>query len=170
MHVNIHPVTPVRVGPVAADIDTMIAPLIEAIWRAGIATLTSCQDAGESNADWAERLPHMADYVNRHRGWAFVDFRLDQGLAFLDAVAAAGERDDFYVRMTHWAAPDAWRLQARPYDAAMFDERRASTFDITMLQVMLPHRDLGETTRRLTDFTAGRLVEPAPTDWSTVGR
>jgi hypothetical protein len=30
--------------------------------------------------------------------------------------------------------------------------------------------DIPEITRRLTEHAAGRLIPPAPTDWSTVGR
>jgi len=56
--------------------------VIEATWRNGIQTLTSCQDAGESNQDWVAKLPHMADYVTTHRGWAFIDFMIDDGVAF----------------------------------------------------------------------------------------
>jgi hypothetical protein len=51
MYANVHPVTTVRVGSMVAEIDQMLAPVIEATWRNGIQTLTSCQDAGESNAD-----------------------------------------------------------------------------------------------------------------------
>ncbi|MCW6010649.1 hypothetical protein K1W54_39780 [Micromonospora sp. CPCC 205371] len=170
MYVNVHPVTTVRVGAMTAEIDEMLAPVIEAIWRNGIQTLTSCQDAGESNVDWVEKLPHMADYVATHEGWAFIDFTMDSGTAFLDAVARSGARDAFYVRMVHWAAPDAWRINAKPYDRAMFDETAPSTFELRLMQVTFPQYDIPEITRRLDEHAAGRIVQPAPTDWSTVGR
>ena len=170
MYDNTHPLTTVTVCDTTAEIDAMIAPLVEATWRAGFTTLTSCQDAGESNTDWVDKLPHMADYVARNKGWAFIDFPVDHGLAFLDAVARTGTRDAFYVRMVHWAAPDAWRVNARPYDAAMFDESRQSAFGISLLQVLLPQYDIAEATRRLTAFAAGDVVPPAPADWTTVGR
>lgn len=170
MYENVHPVTTVRVGTMTAEIDQLLAPVIEATWRNGIQTLTSCQDAGESNVDWVEKLPHMADYVTTHKGWAFVDFTVDSGLAFLDAVARAGARDAFYVRMVHWAAPDAWRVSVKPYDKAMFDEKAPSTFELRLMQVTFPQYDIPEITRRLDAHAAGRVVEPAPTDWSTVGR
>jgi hypothetical protein len=167
---NVHPLKVVRVGKLTAEIDELLAPVIEAAWRNGIETLTSCQDAGESNVSWIRKLPHMADYVERHRGWAFIDFTVGAGLAFLDAVARAGARDAFYVRMVHWAAPDAWRVECRPYDAAMSDERRPSTFNLDLMQVAFPQYDIPELVRRLTAHAEGRTVEPAPTDWSTVGR
>jgi hypothetical protein len=170
MYVNTHPLVTVHVGTMTAEIDQMLAPVVEAAWRNGIETFTSCQDAGESNADWVDKLPHMAEYVTSRRGWAFIDFGIDDGLAFLDAVARAGARDAFYVRMVHWAAPDAWRINVRPYDAAMRDEAARSDFDLRLMQIMFPQYDIPEITRRLTEHAAGRLVDPAPTDWTTVGR
>jgi hypothetical protein len=168
--VNVHPLKTVTVGEMSAEIDEMLAPVIEATWRAGIHTLTSCQDAGESNESWIEILPHMADYVAKHRGWAFIDFDLDDGLAFLGALARSGTRDAFYVRMVHWAAPDAWRINAKPFDRAMFNEKLPSSFQLRMLQVTFPQYDIPEIVRRLEEHAAGRHVPPAPTDWSTVGR
>lgn len=170
MYVNVHPLTTVRVGSMVAEIDELLAPVIEATWRNGIQTLTSCQDAGESNTGWVAKLPHMADYVATRKGWAFVDFAVDQGLAFLDAAAGAGVRDAFYVRMVHWAAPDAWRIDVKPYDAAMFDEAVPSSFGLRLIQVMFPRYDVAELVRRLDDHAAGQVVPPAPTDWSSIGR
>jgi hypothetical protein len=169
MYVNVHRTVTVRVGTMKADVDHMLAPVIEAAWRNGIHTLTSCQDAGESNADWVQTLPHMAGYVATHKGWAFIDFTIDNGLAFLDAVARAGARDAFYVRMVHWAAPDAWRINVRPHDAAMIDETAPSKFWLRLMQVAFPQCDIPEIARRLNDHATGHVVEPAPTDWSTVG-
>jgi hypothetical protein len=93
-----------------AEIDERLAPVVGALWRAGFKTLTSCQDAGESSADWADLLPHMAVCVESRRGWGFIDFPVGSGMVFLTAIAKAGPRDAFYVRMTHWAAPDLGRL------------------------------------------------------------
>lgn len=153
-----------------AEIDEQLAPVVEALWRNGFRTLTSCQDAGESNADWVELLPHMAAYVESRRGWAFIDFPVDDGLAFLTAIAKAGPRDAFYVRMTHWAAPDAWDVSVRPFDVAMLDETRESDFALRLLQVCFPVDDLAEILRRLERYEAGDLVAAAPADWTTVGR
>ncbi|HEU5111488.1 MAG TPA: hypothetical protein VFT95_23345 [Micromonosporaceae bacterium] len=169
MYVNVHRTVTVRVGTMEADVDQLLAPAIEAAWRNGIHTLTSCQDAGESNADWVQKLPHMARYVAARKGWAFIDFTVDNGLRFLDAVARAGARDAFYVRMVHWAAPDAWQINVKPYDAAMIDETAPSTFQLRLMQVMFPQRGIAEVARRLNAHAAGHLVGPAPTDWSSVG-
>jgi hypothetical protein len=112
----------------------------------------------------------MASFVAASKGWAFIDFGVDEGLAFLDAIARAGARDAFYVRMVHWAAPDAWRVEVKPYDAAMFDETVPSRFHLPLMNVMFPQFDIGEIVRRLNDHANGQLVPPASTDWSTVGR
>jgi hypothetical protein len=167
---NIHPVRTVRVGGMYAEIDEQLAPVVEALWRNGFKTLTSCQDAGESNADWVDLLPHMAAYVESRRGWAFIDFPVDSGLAFLTAIAKAGPRDAFYVRMTHWAAPDAWHVSVRPFDVAVLDETRESDFGLRLLQVCFPVYDLAEILCRLERYEAGDLAPAAPADWTTVGR
>ncbi|MFR9775369.1 hypothetical protein ACL02O_04830 [Micromonospora sp. MS34] len=167
---NVHPVRTVRVGDRSADIDEMLAPLVEALWRNGFDTFTSCQDAGESNADWVDLLPHMAAYVQSRKGWAFIDFPIQDGLRFLTAIAQAGPRDAFYVRTTHWAAPHAWDVKVKPMDLAMFDETLPSSFALRLLQVCFPASDLPEILHRLDRYEAGELVPPAATDWTTVGR
>ncbi|MFE9168833.1 hypothetical protein ACFYNZ_04770 [Streptomyces kebangsaanensis] len=83
----------------------------------------------------------MAEWVASRRGWMLIDFPVDSGLAFLPAVANAGPRDAFYVRMTHWAAPDAWDVTVKPMDAAMSQEEPASRFRRQLLQVGFPAYD-----------------------------
>jgi hypothetical protein len=39
-----------------------------------------------------------------------------------------------------------------------------------MVQVCFPRYDVAEIVRRLDGHLAGRVVPPAPVDWSTVGR
>jgi hypothetical protein len=62
------------------------------------------------------------------------------------------------------------RINARPYDTAMRDEQAESDFSLRLMQIMFPQYDIPEIARRLTEHAAGRLVPPAPTGWSTVGR
>ncbi|GAB2827637.1 hypothetical protein GCM10027073_65770 [Streptomyces chlorus] len=112
----------------------------------------------------------MAEWVKSRHGWMLIDFPVDSGLAFLSAVANSGPRNAFYVRMTHWAAPDAWAVEVKPMDAAMFHEELPSRFRPQLLQVSFPAYDLPELTRRLREHAAGRSTPPALTDWSTVGR
>ncbi|MGW5421965.1 hypothetical protein [Streptomyces sp. NPDC003943] len=165
-----HPTVLVRVGNRHAHIDEQLAPTIQAIWECGFDTFTCCQDLAESNATWPEKLPHMAEWVESRRGWMLIDFPVDSGLAFLSAVANAGQRNAFYVRMTHWAAPGAWDVKIKPMDAAIFKDELPSRFELRLLQVSFPASDLPELTQRLHDHIAGRSVPPAPADWSTVGR
>ncbi|MFH9796064.1 hypothetical protein [Streptomyces virginiae] len=165
-----HPTVVVEVGDLNAHIDEQLASTIEAIWECGFDTFTCCQDIGESNADWPEKLPHMAQWVESRRGWMLIDFPVDSGLAFMSAVANAGPRDAFYVRMTHWAAPDAWDVTVKPIDWAMHEDTVPSQFRLHLLQVSFPAYDLPELTRRLREHAAGRSVPPARADWSTVGR
>jgi hypothetical protein len=112
----------------------------------------------------------MAHYVDSRRGWMLIDFPIDSGLAFLAAVANAGPRDAFYVRMTHWAAPDAWNVTIKPMDDAMRQPHLASRFHLRLLQVSFPGYDLPELLRRLHEHAAGRSVAPAPADLTTIGR
>ena len=72
--------------------------------------------------------------------------------------------------MTHWAAPDAWERNATAMDAALRDEGQPSDFSLGMLQVVFPAYDIPEIVRRLHNHMAGRVVVPAPADWTTVGR
>ncbi|MEU9230787.1 hypothetical protein AB0D40_41560 [Streptomyces massasporeus] len=165
-----HPTVLVQVGDQQAQIDEQLAPTIQAIWECGFDTFTCCQDVGESNADWPRKLPHMQKWVESRRGWMLIDFPVESGLALLSAVANAGPREAFYVRMTHWAALDAWDVTVKPMGAAMFQEGLASRFRLQLLQVSFPAYDLPELTHRLREHAAGRSVPPSPTDWTTVGR
>src|SRR5882762_8440037 len=90
------------------EIDEELAPLVELLWASGFETISSCQDAAEDLESFAIREPHMKREVDYLRGYSYVDFDVKSGLAFLDAIANAGPRDAFYVRMVHWAAPGAW--------------------------------------------------------------
>ncbi|MFF7993373.1 hypothetical protein ACFZDG_26700 [Kitasatospora xanthocidica] len=143
-----------------ARIDEQLAPTIEACWRGGFRDLHLLPGPGRKNTSWVEKLPHMARYVESRRGWMLIDFPVDSGLAFLSAVANAGPRDAFYVRMTHWAAPDAWDVKVKPMDAAMFREESASQFGLRLLQVSFPAYDRPELTRRLREHAAVDVWSP----------
>jgi hypothetical protein len=168
MSENLHPVRRVTVGDLSADIDEELAPIVEIIWRLGLTTWTCCQNAGESNAGWPEVLPHMAPIIAAQVGWAYIDFPVDDGLAFLSALAQAGPRDAFYLRMTHWAAPDSWNASAGPMDRATFDQTQVSDFTLELLLVSFPSYDRAEILRRLTDYEAGRRTPPGPIDRSSM--
>jgi hypothetical protein len=165
---NLHPVRRVTVGGLSADIDEELAPIIDVIWRLGLTTWTCCQNAGESNASWPEKLPHMAPIIAAELGWAYIDFPVDDGLTFLTALAKAGPRDAFYLRMTHWAAPDSWDVNARPMDRATFQPLQESRFALRLLLVRFPSYDRAEMLRRLTAYEQGRLTAPGPIDRSSM--
>ncbi|MCE7004489.1 hypothetical protein LWC34_16840 [Kibdelosporangium philippinense] len=159
---NVHRLTTVTLGDHRAEVDEQLAPLIAALWSNGFETVSCCQDLGESLAAMVESKPHMASYVQAHRGWALVDFPIGDGLAFLTAIARAGPRDDFYERMTYWAFPDAWDINIKPMDEALFDYRLPSRFGLHLLQVSFPLQDLDEIQERLECYDAGDLVVSGP--------
>jgi hypothetical protein len=164
-----HPTRRVEVADMSADIDEELASIIEVTWRLGLRTWTCCQNAGETNADWADDLPHMAPIVAAQLGWAYIDFPLTDGVGFLTALAQAGPRDAFYLRMNHWAAPDAWQVSAKPQDVALFDETLESSFKYNLLLVRFPASDRHEILRRLTAYEAGHRVGASPIDRSSIG-
>lgn len=84
----------------SADIDVMLADLIEALWDAGYETIGSCQDLGESISAVSER---KSDYWS---GYALVEMPVEDTLRLLDAVE---DSPQFQDRM-HWAAPGAWEV------------------------------------------------------------
>ncbi|MEU6242529.1 hypothetical protein [Streptomyces sp. NPDC047024] len=142
---------------------------IQAIEECGFDTFTCCQDVSETNTDWPEKLPHMREWVESKRGWILIDFPVDSGLAFLSAVANSGPQDAFYVRMTPWAAPDAWDMTDRqtdgrghvPGEAGLAVSSPATAGEFP--RVRPPGTDSPPPRTR-------RSVPPAPTDWSTIGR
>lgn len=60
-----HAAVAVQVGERREEIDEAIAPLIEALWRAGIPTLMSCQETKPGTA-WIEfeDLKHLRQFLN----------------------------------------------------------------------------------------------------------
>jgi hypothetical protein len=158
----------VRVGDMIAEVDEELAPLIEALWRNGFTTISCCQDVAEGLQDLVPEQPHLARYVAAREGYASIDFPVDDGLAFMAAIANAGPRDAFYVRMIHWAAPGAWDAAVKLDDIAADHETRESEFDLWMLQVCFPRYDIEEIERRLANHEAGHTVPPASVDWTTV--
>ena len=110
---NLHPVRRVTVGDQSADIDEELAPIIEAIWRLGLRTWTSCQNQGESNADWPDLLPHMAPIVAGQLGWSYIDFPIDDGLTLLTTTARRSCGDSRHTRLAtlsppHLSTGQAW--------------------------------------------------------------
>lgn len=88
-------------GTVAA-IDTLLVPLIEALWAAGYDTISSCQDLGE-------RLP---DYPRKNaywKGYAMLEMPPEDACRLIDAVK---DTTQFRDRM-HWTDDGAWEMDCQ---------------------------------------------------------
>ena len=149
-----HPTVPVAFGAWSADIDEEVAPVVLALWRAGIETVSACQDEGESLVAFADQAPWFAAQTRAYAGRAYVDFaELDAVARFLDAVANAGPRDELYQRMSSPATPEAWEVRVTFYDALTtqdsVDWANPSTFAAGVLRVRFPRRDIAAIAERL---------------------
>lgn len=145
-------------GDLAAEVDVELAPLVLETWRAGIATIHSCQDVGENVAGLLAELPHLGELVRRETGRASIGFPTPEALvAFLDAVANAGPRDELYERMVHWATSDAWQLVVAVQDRGLAggaagtaaDRTPRTSFEPVSFQVRFPRTDVAEVTERM---------------------
>jgi len=93
-------------------VDTMLAPLIKALWAAGYDTCGSCQDLGESLTASADS--HTRDYwkrgLTRHadhwKGYALIEMHVEYACMLLDTIKDTPQFED---RM-HWASPDGWQV------------------------------------------------------------
>jgi hypothetical protein len=105
---RIHKAITVEVGSWREEIDEAIAPLIHAIWLAGIETVMSCQGNG--------------------RGPVWIAFPDEANLvAFLNCVAEyEGGVDTLYNRMNpRWTGKTSlkpWEYEIYPVDAAFYEE------------------------------------------------
>lgn len=167
---TMHPTTTLTAPDgLAVEIDELLAPMLQQVWRAGIETVSCCQSAGELGGLEAH-FPHLAERNAYHSGYAYIDFPgPDDAAAFLTAVANGGPRDAFYVRMVHWVAPGAWRTSVQVQDLADEDDEDApSVFELGTVKVSFPLPDVDEIAARLARHNAGEPPVTGPTDWSTV--
>ena len=177
-----HAATLVEHGDLSAEVDLVLAPLVLEIWRAGIPTIHSCQDVGENLAELAARLPHVAEIARRELGRASIGFSGEKPmLAFLDALANAGRRHEFYERAAHWASPDAWQLvvglldlglkgkEGDPGDQELApDGTPLSRFAAASYQVRFPRGDIGEMTERMRRHNRGEAVALGRPTWAAI--
>ncbi len=128
-----HTAVLIEVGAWREEIDEAIAPLIEAIWMAGIPTMMSCQET--------------------EPGMAWIEFEeLDDLQQFLNLVSAYEKgADTMYNRITQelLTSPSAtpnWVYQLNPLDCGGDDEndhRSNRGCDIIFsVGVYIPHADL----------------------------
>lgn len=83
-----------------ADIDVLLAPLIEALWAARYQTVGCCQDLGQSISGAS---PRRGAYW---AGYALLEMPVPDGRRLVNAVR---QRARFRPRM-HWAAEGAWEM------------------------------------------------------------
>jgi hypothetical protein len=79
-----------------AGIDTLMVPLITALWEAGYITITCCQDLGESIGPLNRR---KAAYW---KGWVLLELPATGAKALMELAAGFGRFP------MHWADDDAW--------------------------------------------------------------
>lgn len=173
-----HPATTVAHGDRVAEVDVELAPLVLEVWRAGIGTIHSCQDVGENVAALAARLPHLGDVVRHETGRASIGFADAEAMvAFLEALANAGPRDELYERMVHWASPSAWQLVLAIRDPALENgdaedgvdgDDVPSRFSLASFQVRFPRTDVGEMTERMRRHNRGEAVELGRPTWTAI--
>ena len=162
-----HPAVTVTHGELAAEVDVELAPLVLEVWKAGITTIHSCQDVGENVASLTGQLPHLDDLVRREAGRASIGFPTQEALvAFLDAAANAGGRDELYERMVHWASPGAWQLVVAVQDRGLaggdagtaVDGTPRSRLEPASFQVRFPRTDVAEVIERMRRHNRGEAV------------
>jgi hypothetical protein len=143
-----HPTRRVDLDGRAVDVDLEIAPLIEAMDRAGIVTNQSCQ-----NMD----------------GWVWIQLDDMSDLATLMSAVAIDDDDpdSIFQRLTDWevAAPSfdessttRWRYSISPYPVDEDEDEWPALWGFTAL-VEFPPADLPEVTRRVEAF-ADLLSDP----------
>lgn len=154
------------------DIDEMLVDLIQEVWRAGIETVSCCEDAEDISELLHTAFPHLAARGGYLANRCYVAFPSDREAAtFLSAIADAGPRDEFYVRMVHWAAPGAWHKSLSFDDMGMSDDEvieHASDFVPSMVQVLFPRADVPEVVARLQRHDAGAPPTLGEIDWRSV--
>src|SRR5665213_3246512 len=104
-----HPQKRLRAGGFSGTVDEGLVPLLREIWRAGIETVSSCQDASQSTAGLADEYPHMAPYVASRHGRAYIDFESLEGIEDFYTLVAHGEPSDaMRHRLDRWLAEGHW--------------------------------------------------------------
>jgi len=124
-----HKAITVHVGDMKEQIDVLLAPLIRAIWKAGIRTIMSCQET-EPGISWIEF--ESADDLGR----------------FLNIVAEYEEgADTLYNRISNWFAgpmsAPSWEYQLNLFDYRFgVDDYKGPTDFLVCVSVYFPHGDL----------------------------
>lgn len=106
--VNTHPTIRVRVGEEEADIDELIAPVIESLWQLGIRTQSSCQGGRGTRAHIT--FPDPEDAA------AFLNIIGSEFDPAIDSLWNRAARDDEPDDWTSYRAQEVWRFSADAFD------------------------------------------------------
>jgi hypothetical protein len=119
--VSTHPTKRLRAPDgTRADIDVMLAPLIEALWAAGYDTIGSCQDFGESLHRHERRSAYWSGYV-------LLEMPVDDTLRLMDAIKGTPQ----FCGKMHWAATGAWEVSLPVMPFSPFDVRGADEAEVS---------------------------------------
>jgi hypothetical protein len=144
-----HSQVPIRHGHLAAEVDQGIAPLILALWKAGVATTSSCQ----ASLAPEDRGVGAYAYIGFHRASdaeKFLELMLDP------IVDLATDALYEHLTMEPWNVDDiddeeiiGWKSQhaGERWDWYVRPERGPSV-GVLSVAVYLPVEDLAEVTRR----------------------
>lgn len=134
-------------------VDEQIAPLLTALWDAGVVTLHSCQNVLDS----APERPGDRDTWPGGRAWLVLP-SLDDVLRLLSlaGTALSGEREQardsgYWARLpqTVWAPDDEWRVSPVVTEADSPDGHGVRDVTVTVWRVDLPADDIRQAARRV---------------------
>jgi len=152
-----HPVVDLQYQGESVEIDEVMAPLIKAIWDAGIETMMCCQEA------WP--------------GLAWIEFTsVDEALKFLNiAVVYDDTKDSLFARasmhsLSSGNCPD-WEYQLNVMDALELEPPRkkgSEAYFWASVGIYFPHEDMEVILQRFLDFNEAKQCE-ANLDESSLG-
>jgi hypothetical protein len=152
---NAHSTTPVLLGDREVAVDVELAPLIIELWRAGIETDSSCQDAGEMLASGDALDEHFAVIAERERGRAYIVLCYPGDLFDLyNILGSEGPCHAFYERVTQWSVPGAWERSIGIGDERIEhgDWSAPADFAPFGIELSFPRTDIPEFTARVRQF------------------
>jgi hypothetical protein len=124
-----------------AEIDTLIVPLVRALWALGLTTTASCQDFGEGTA--GQRKANQRP--SRYGGDAFIAYYT--GYAWLKMPVPDAQRlantllgTEFHDKVTRRWEPGSWRMHV----PMVFDENRGIVLENA--QIHFPREQIARLT------------------------
>lgn len=131
-------------GDFSDEVDAGLAPFLREIWLSGFETVSSCENATESIEEIVEVFPAVASKLPLYRGCAYVDFWDLADVEQCFTLIARGEPSEaMRERMSHFGAPDNWRVAASIHEGDETGGERG-IFVAEHFQLILPVSDLAE--------------------------